>query len=347
MKIVFVGLEYDRYDEKRGRSFEYNNFYGALKALPGVDVSFYSFQSILTIGKKEWNEELLRNVKATKPDLIFFFMYTDELLPETLDALKKETTTLAWFSDDHWRFDNYSRHYVNHFTWVATTYSKAPERYRALGQVNVIRSQWFCDVTTYKPYDVPADIDVSFVGLKNESRGKLIMALQAAGIPVSVFGGGWGGGRLPQEDMVRLFSRSHINLNISTPRSPWEKNSLGRLVARRSRDRFVPDFHIVDNVRSWFGARTAQIKARPFEISACGGFCLTGDADDMGTYYEDGKEMVFYRSIPDLIKKINYYLAHDDERRAIARAGYARTLREHTAEKRFNEMFRVMGLGAL
>ncbi len=344
MKILFVGLEYDRYDERRGKSFEYNNFYGALKALPGIEASFCSFQGILTIGKKAWNDGLLASVWKEKPDLVFFFMYTDELLPETLDTLKRETTTLGWFSDDHWRFDNYSRHYANHFTWVATTYSKAPDRYRALGQKNVIRSQWFCDTVTYRPYDVPADIAVSFVGLKNKSREELVTGLKTAGIPVSVFGGGWGGGRLPQEDMVRLFSRTRINLNISTPRSPWEKNSLGRFVARRSLDRFVPDFHIIDNVRSWIGARTAQIKARPFEIAACGGFCLTGDADDMGTYYEDGKEMVFYRSVPDLTEKIWYYLAHDDERRAIARAGHERTLREHTAAHRFGEMFWIMGL---
>ena len=45
-----------------------------------------------------------------------------------------------------------------------------------------------------------------------------------------------------------------------------------------------------------------------------------------------------------MIDKIKYYLEHNEEREAIARAGYERTLREHTYEKRFNEIFKTIGL---
>ena len=53
--------------------------------------------------------------------------------------------------------------------------------------------------------------------------------------------------------------------------------------------------------------------------------------------------MGFYRSTDDLIEKIRYYLAHPEERERIARAGYERTMREHTAEKRFGAIFKDMG----
>ncbi len=344
MKVLFAGLEYDRYDPTRGNSFEWNNFYGALKRLEDVEVSCASFHEILTLGRQGFADKLLAQVDREKPDLVFVFMYTDELSPETIRRLRAKTTVLGWFSDDHWRFDNYSRYYANAFSWVATTYSKAPERYCAIGQKNVIRSQWFCDAGSYVPVDCAKDTDVSFVGLKNEGRAQLAGQVRAAGIPLSLYGGGWDGGRLPQAEFTRLFSRSKINLNMVSPRSLWERNSFGRLFARRSLNRFVPDFHAINNVRSWFNSRILQIKGRPFEIAACGGFCISGYADDFETYYEENKEMVFYRSPEDLIEKIRYYLAHSEEAGRIAKAGYERTLREHTAEKRFAAMFAIMGL---
>ncbi len=45
-----------------------------------------------------------------------------------------------------------------------------------------------------------------------------------------------------------------------------------------------------------------------------------------------------------MIEKIGYYLHHETERSEIALAGYHRTIRDHTYEKRFNTLFQQMGL---
>ena len=87
-----------------------------------------------------------------------------------------------------------------------------------------------------------------------------------------------------------------------------------------------------------------QIKGRNFEVPGSGGFLLTADADNLTDYFEDGKEIVIFKDTKDLIEKAKYYLGHENERAAIAEAGYQRSLREHTYEKRFNEMFKIMGL---
>jgi spore maturation protein CgeB len=343
-KIVFSCLEYERYQKKFGKSFEYNNFLLSLQKLPDTELIFVSFQKLIETSRQEFNRELLECVKREKPDLFFAFMYTDEFDRTTLDEIRKHTKTLAWFSDDHWRFDNYSQHYARHFDWVVTTHSKAPERYRKIGQPNVIRSQWFCNSDTYVPVTVEKDVDVSFLGLKNRGRASVISSLSKKGMDIYVSGNGWQRGKLNQQEFITMFSRSKINLNINNTRALWEPYAWGRLFARRSADAFVPSFDFVNNVRSWKNMLTPQIKARPFEIGACGGFCISGWADDIETYYEPDKEMVFYKDADDLAEKIQYYLAHDDERKNIARAGYDRTLRDHTYTRRFEQIFKAIGL---
>jgi len=68
------------------------------------------------------------------------------------------------------------------------------------------------------------------------------------------------------------------------------------------------------------------ITARTFEVPASGGFMLHERTSEAVHYFEDGKECAFFDDADDLVAKIRYYLAHDDERRAIAEAGHRRVL---------------------
>lgn len=346
MKIVFTGLENERYRPELGKTNEHNNFYLLLKAMPGNEVHYIPFDRVLTVGKKGYNQEILDTVRKVKPDLFFAFMYTDELTHETLDEVKKLTTSIAWFSDDHWRLDNYSRFYAPHFTKVITTWSKAKERYAKYSITNVIRSQWGFNNRVYRSVVVPGqDINVSFIGMKTPHREKIIEQLRAAGINVFVRGFGWKEGRANFDEMLEIISRSKINLNLNPPMAALALKPLAQIFFRRRRTMIVPDFwHVFANLRSYFQKRIPQIKARPFEITGCGGFCLTGDADDMGSYFKLGEEAAVYTSVPDMISKIQYYLEHDEERRKIAKAGYERALREHTYEARLKDIVKQLGL---
>ena len=346
MKIVFTGLENERYRPELGKTNEHNNFYLLLKADPKNQVFYIPFDRVLSVGKKGYNQEILETVRREKPDLFFAFMYTDELTHETLDEVKKLTTSIAWFSDDHWRLDNYSRFYAPHFTKVITTWSKAPERYAAYGITNVIRSQWGFNARVYMPVVVPRqDISVSFVGMKTPHREKIVNELRSAGIRVFVRGFKWPEGRANFNEMLEIFSRSKINLNLNPPMSAIAIKPLAQIFFRRRRTMIVPDFwNFHRNLRSFFQKRIPQIKARPFEITGCGGFCITGEADDTESYYALEKEIVTYKDTPDLIQKVQYYLEHDDERELIAKAGYERALREHTYEVRLAEVFKQLHL---
>lgn len=106
----------------------------------------------------------------------------------------------------------------------------------------------------------------------------------------------------------------------------------------------MPSLNVFDNFRTWTHINVPQIKARPFELSACGAFVVSGYADDLGSYYKENEEMVFYRNPAELPEKIKYYLAHDDERKKIAEAGHKRTASDHVYEKRFSKIFKELGL---
>jgi spore maturation protein CgeB len=76
-----------------------------------------------------------------------------------------------------------------------------------------------------------------------------------------------------------------------------------------------------------------------FEIAACGALQLTDERADLARFYEPGSEMVVYTSAADLAEKINYYLAHPEERLAIGMRSMKRTLTEHTFVNRLTSLF--------
>ena len=63
---------------------------------------------------------------------------------------------------------------------------------------------------------------------------------------------------------------------------------------------------------------------------ACGCLMLTDDRSDASRLFQDGAEIVIYRSTEDLRRKVSYFLVHPDRRRAIAEAGRRKVLSHHT-----------------
>ena len=351
MKIIYSGLQFNNYKNSEGLSFEHNSFYLGLKSYPNAEVIYFPFDRILEIGKERFNQEILEAVKREKPDIFFAFMLSDEFEPDILKEIKKYTVSLAWFADDSWRFYNYSRFWAPYFTWAVPTYSWMPELYKKIGQPNIIRSQWAANTDIYRPisnFQYPISNteqpNVVFIGLWKKPRERIISAIKRAGINIQAFGAGWPNGRISREEMIKLFSISKINLGLNPAPGYFNKNSLGRLLFKRSINKIIPDFHIWSNFQTWLHRGIPQINARHFEIPACKGFMLTSFADDLDKYYEPGKEIIVYDGVSDLIDKVRYYLSREDERLEIAAAGYERTIQNHTYEARFKELFDKIGL---
>jgi spore maturation protein CgeB len=82
---------------------------------------------------------------------------------------------------------------------------------------------------------------------------------------------------------------------------------------------------------------------RLYEATGVGSLLLTDAKKNLGDLFQPGREVVTYRSGDELVKMIHYYLANEDERARIARAGQARTLLEHTYEQRMRELETILG----
>ena len=90
--------------------------------------------------------------------------------------------------------------------------------------------------------------------------------------------------------------------------------------------------------------RVMCVKGRDFEVTACGGLYLTSYNPELALLYDIGKEILCYTNEFDCVELVRYYLQRPEEAKAIAAAGRARCLRDHTWERRFEDLFTWMDL---
>lgn len=322
-------------------SYDYHNFLKPLEKLGYVVIPFDFGVSLRALGREGMNQELLAVVQHEQPALVFFVPHTDQFLPNFVDEINQHAITLGYFFDDMWRVA-YSRFWARHFTFVTTSDVNGLRKFGEAGLTNVIYSPFACNPDVYRKADLPKIYDVTFVGQYHPQREWYINRLKKAGIDVQVWGAGWPAGVLDLDEMVKVFNQSRINLNLSNCVF-WDFRYL------------VSPFRPIKNTyRAWRHAVYAitrpdmktveQVKGRHFEISACGGFQLSYYVEGLERLYEIGDEIALFASPEDLIEKTCYYLQHEDEREAIAQLGYARTLRDHSMEKRLQDILLCLGL---
>jgi|GEM_PF-1852891 len=77
---------------------------------------------------------------------------------------------------------------------------------------------------------------------------------------------------------------------------------------------------------------------RLFEATAAGTCLLTDACVNLGDLFEADHEVVTFSSADEAAEKVRYLLDHEDERRAIAEAGYRRVVKDHTLQQRCLEI---------
>ena len=283
---------------------------------------------------------LLAQLKAAhreRPVDVLFTYYTDACIePGAIDEIRgMGIKTVNWYCNG-----SYLLHLVKELS-AKYDFVLVPEKfrmddYRALG-ARPIYCQEAANPNVYGPRDVAQEFDVTFAGQAYGDRPALVKYLLDSGVDVHAFGMNWtpaahrteecaavgfipGGNRhgvLSDEELIALYSRSRINLGFST----------------------CGETHL-----DAAGKRIVQIRLRDFEVPMAGGFYMVEHQEELGEFFELGREIVCYASREEMVEKIRYYLGHAGEREKVRMAGMARARRDHTWQKRFTEAFAEMGL---
>ncbi len=326
MKILFVDLQYDYGIQARGLNFIGED--GFRKSLTKLqhDVEMFYYDDYLKPPRlADLQRDLVACADRVKPELIFFILFENQFSIDTLAALKNKYRTVNWFCDDQWRFESFTRIYAQHFSYCITTDKFSVHKYHALGQQNVILSQWAAINEHPIPEFAGYEHDVTFVGGIHPYREWFIEELRKRGVQVEAFGHGWQNGSLSAEQMNRIFRNSKISLNLS--------NSACYDM------RYV--FSSVKRLKSHFRSQKncSQIKARNFEIPFFGGFQLAEYVPGLEDYFSLGSELACYKDIDEAVLLIKYYLQENELREQIRQQGHQKALTAHGYLHRLKSVF--------
>lgn len=99
---------------------------------------------------------------------------------------------------------------------------------------------------------------------------------------------------------------------------------------------------IVLNISSWDPGRSG-LNLRVFDVPATGAFLLTDHSAELAQHFEPGRELETFASPEELRQKVILYLAHDQEREAIAQAGYRKVLSFESYTDRMKALLEEIG----
>ena len=85
------------------------------------------------------------------------------------------------------------------------------------------------------------------------------------------------------------------------------------------------------------------ISSRVFEVLCCGGFVLTEYRKDLEEAFDIGREIDVFASPEEAKDKIDYYLAHPEEREEMARHGRDRVVSDLTIDRAAERMLEILG----
>ncbi|MCM1252802.1 MAG: glycosyltransferase [Clostridium sp.] len=84
------------------------------------------------------------------------------------------------------------------------------------------------------------------------------------------------------------------------------------------------------------------VPLRIFDIMSVGGFALSNWQEELAELFEEDKEIVLFKTPEEMIEKIDYYLAHEEERVKISINGYQKVKNCYSYEQQLNKLISVL-----
>lgn len=152
--------------------------------------------------------------------------------------------------------------------------------------------------------DAQRSREISYIGHPHEDRPSFLLELgEQYGLPICISGNGWS--KLLSPAQEKQFFRGGYLLGSSYREAIWQSKVNLSFVTEKNED---------------------DIAHKAIEVAACGGFLLALRTAGHQARFTEDKEAIFFSDIKECSEKAAYYLAHPEEREAIARAGHRRAL---------------------
>lgn len=84
------------------------------------------------------------------------------------------------------------------------------------------------------------------------------------------------------------------------------------------------------------------IPLRVMEIMGSGGFVISNYQEDIYEHFVPDEDIVIYTDYNDLMRKVDYYLEHEEERKQIAKSGYEKVKKYHTYKHRIDQILETI-----
>ena len=309
---------------------DFSKFYDGYKYLGEFTPNEDHVNSLKQMFVNLMSEALLSSVFNDTPDLVIFMAQSPATERTLLKLKSMEIKTAYWFVEDYHTMTYWSgiaKHADYFFTIQKDDFF---EELKNTGLKNYHYLPLACLPDFHKKIACKNKedgekygSDISFAGAGYFNRKN--MFAQLMDFNFKIWGSDWivdlplslliqeGGKRFSEEEAVKIYNYSKININLHSSLWHREINPNG-------------DF----------------LNPRVYEIMGCGGFQLVDKRKYMDGVFEDGKDFVIFDGADDLRKKIKYYLDNEDERLAIAEHGYETARKNHTYELRVREMMNII-----
>lgn len=261
-------------------------------------------------------EVAVAQVRAFKPDVLYcqdLSFFPGEVLKE----LKRDVRLVVGQIACPLPPESFLRGY----DLILTSFPHFVDRLRALG----VGSEYFRIAFDERVLEllgpVKRDIGSSFVGGISRHHGKALPLLEYLANSTDIRFFGYGARSLPRSSPIRKRHGGEV----------WGLDMYRALA--RSRVTLNRHIDVAENFAN---------NMRLYEATGVGAMLVTDHKDNLGDLFEIGREVVAYSSWEEAAEQIRYYTEHPAEAEAIARAGQARTLSEHTYSKRMEELVPIL-----
>lgn len=338
------------------------------------NIHIIPFNPLSYHSKEEANENALNELKKGKYDVFLTCMESEAFYESTLQEIRYLGMPMVLFCPDNLELPYLHKKIVPYFDVIWLTSWETKYLFEKWNANKIIFQPYAANPYIYKPYWRTMIPTVGFIGSPYGSRTNKLNILLEGGISCSIysnslFNQGYNsslGGKYKMDisDISKKalrylrfpIGRKVLFSTIKNKMSKQSKLNDGSSflykhpsVSDEEMNGLYSDFALSLNItelRDTYCLKTPihKIHLRAFEIPMAGGLQFANYNDELASYFEEGKEIVFYRTKDEMIDKAKYYLniKHSTEVLQMKHNARIRAEGEHTWFHRFDKILKTI-----